>query len=264
MAPSDDVAAPLAGLTLIVTRPAAQSARFIALAEAAGAHCIAFPVLEIEPLPLDAGARNSAGSAHWDWLIFTSTNAVEHGLPLVAHAATARVVAVGRATERALQQRGLQVHARPESANSEGILALPEFATPAGQRVLLVKGRGGRDLLRTELERRGAIVEALEVYERKPAVATPEVRRAVHEALGSAPTCVAVTSSEVLEAFVELVGLEVARRALDVPLLLPGERVAATAQRLGWRGPILQASTAEDATMLATLRTHWPGRPRSA
>lgn len=264
MAPTDEADAPLTGLTLIVTRPAAQSARFIALAEAAGARCTAFPVLEIEPLPLDAAARDALGSTPWDWLIFTSTNAVEYGLPLLARATSARIVAVGRATERALQQRGAQVHARPDSANSEGILALPEFAAPVKQRVLLVKGCGGRDLLRTELERRGATVEALEVYVRKLAVPMPEARRAVDKALGAARVCVAVTSSEVLEAFVELVGADSALRALDAPLLLPGARVAATAQRLGWRGPILQAPTAEDATMLATLRTHWPGCTRPA
>ena len=264
MAPPAEVAAPLAGVTVIVTRPIAQSARFIALAEDAGARCVAFPVLEIEPLPLEDAARTAIASTRWDWLIFTSTNAVAYGLPLVAPASTARIVAVGRATERALLERGVDVHARPESANSEGILALPEFTTPAGQRVLLVKGRGGRDLLRTELDRRGASVEALEVYVRKLALPTAESHRAVRDALGSTQACVAVTSSEVLEAFVALVEPESALRALDAPLLLPGERVAATAHRLGWRGPIFQAPTAEDATMLTTLRTRWPGRMRPA
>jgi uncharacterized caspase-like protein len=39
----------------------------------------------------------------------------------------------------------------------------------------------------------------------------------------------------------------------DATLLVPGERVAASARSLGWRGPLVVAPSAEDGVMLATL-----------
>jgi uroporphyrinogen-III synthase len=46
----------------------------------------------------------------------------------------------------------------------------------------------------------------------------------------------------------------------DAPLLLPGDRVAAEARRLQWRGPLLVAGSAEDETMLAALQSWAAGQ----
>ena len=50
-----------------------------------------------------------------------------------------------------------------------------------------------------------------------------------------------------------LVDVADAGRLVSRPLLLPGPRVAAVARRLDWRGPIVQAATAEDDAMLQAL-----------
>jgi uroporphyrinogen-III synthase len=255
------VTAPLAGITLVVTRPAAQAGPFIEQATTAGARCIAFPTLEIEPVAPDAAAQARLRSGGWDWAIFTSTNAVENGWAVLASASVTRLAAVGRATARALEARGRRVDARPESANSEGLLALPGLADMAGRRVLIVKGSGGRDLLRRELQARGAEVLELDVYRRRlatPAAATLQVLQGV---LGEQGTWIAVTSAEVLEAMLQLVAPESHAVLLDCALLAPGERVAATARRLGWRGPVVTSPTAEDAAMLEALRLHRRGAP---
>jgi len=39
----------------------------------------------------------------------------------------------------------------------------------------------------------------------------------------------------------------------DTTLLVPGERVAASARAQGWRGPLVVAASAEDAAMAAAL-----------
>jgi uroporphyrinogen-III synthase len=255
------VSGPLTGITLVVTRPAAQAERFLALATAAGARCVPFPTLVIEPVPPDAAALQRARAHEWDWIVYTSANAVEHGVSwLPLRTTTAHSIAVGQATERALRSHGFEVDARPEAANSEGILALDAFAQPAGQRVLIVKGRGGRDLLHTELAARGADVHELEVYVRKRALPTEASSNALHDALAGEHTFIAVTSADVLEALLDLVPPADAARVCDVPLVVPGARVAAAARRLGWRGPVVQSTTAEDAAMLEALRMHRDGR----
>ena len=69
---------PLAGVVVVVTRPAAQAARFAAMTEAAGARPLLFPTIAIEPVALDAAARERLVPDRYDWTVYTSANAVEH------------------------------------------------------------------------------------------------------------------------------------------------------------------------------------------
>jgi uroporphyrinogen-III synthase len=255
------VSTPLAGLTVVVTRPAAQAGRFIELATAAGADCVAFPTLVIERLPPGPDTRAQLQRQDWDWAIYTSTNAVEAAAAQGPLPHASRTAAVGRATERALAALGVAVDARPESANSEGLLALPEFGAVAGSRVLIVKGRGGRDLMRQRLGERGAEVTEVALYERRVADPGPASLAALRAALELGPDCcVAVTSEEILAALLRVVPAADARGLRDVALVVPGERVARAARDShGWRGPVFVAATAEDAAMLDALRRHRTG-----
>jgi uroporphyrinogen-III synthase len=244
----------LDGVTVVVTRPAAQAARFIELATAAGATCLAYPTLLIEPLALSPETLAQLQQRRWDWAIFTSTNAVSLAFANLARPPAAQHAAIGRATARALEQAGVNVDARPENATSEGLLALPEFAQLAGGNVLLVKGAGGRDLLPTELRLRGATVLELEVYRRVVAEPAPAAAAALHEALDDGRrVIVTVTSAEILRALLDGVATADAARLREQPLVVPGSRVALEAMRQGWTGPLTHAATAEDAAMIAAL-----------
>ncbi|MDH5175140.1 MAG: uroporphyrinogen-III synthase [Gammaproteobacteria bacterium] len=256
----------LDGVTVVVTRPAAQSARFIELATAAGATCLAYPTLLIEPLALAPETLAQLQQRRWDWAVFTSTNAVSLALANVARPLAAKNAAVGRATARALEQAGVTVDARPENATSEGLLALPEFAQMTGRSVLLVKGAGGRDLLPTELRIRGAAVLELEVYRRVVSEPTAAAAAALHDALGSGrPVIVTVTSAEILRALLDGVASADAARLREQPLVVPGSRVALEALRQGWTGPLTHAATAEDEAMISALaRAAATGPPPAA
>jgi uroporphyrinogen-III synthase len=50
--------------------------------------------------------------------------------------------------------------------DSEGLLALIEFAAPAGKRVVIFRGGAGRDLLADTLAARGAHVTCVDCYRR--------------------------------------------------------------------------------------------------
>ncbi len=250
------MSAPLAGYAVVVTRPAAQADRLIALLREQGAVTVAFPTLVIEPVaPEPAVQASCATPGAFDWVVYTSANAVEHGIAALGRPGQARVAAIGRATARALEARGLPVDALPASgADTEALLAHPEFASLVGRRVLLVKGAGGRDALRAGLVGRGATVALAEVYRRQPAVPTAHALQELQQLPRSATTLVtAATSVEVLESLLALAPAAVLPALLDAALLVPGERVAGAARRLGWRGPVMVAPSAEDAVMLATL-----------
>ena len=245
---------PLAGVTVVVTRPRAQAARFAALVSEAGATPLLLPALAIEAVELDAGARASLAPDGFDWTIYTSANSVESSLRQLPRPTRTRIAAVGRGTARALAEHGLVVQAVPATtADSEGLLALDAFASIAGRRILILKGEGGRTLLREELERRGATVVTGDLYRRVPAAPDAAALADLGRALDSGAVVVAVTSAESLAALLAAIPDARLPRLRDATLLVPGERVGAAARTQRWRGPVHVAASAEDAAMAAAL-----------
>jgi uroporphyrinogen-III synthase len=260
------VTAALAGLTVVVTRPRRQAGPFLDAVAAAGGTAIALPSIDIEPVRLGAAERERCTPDAHDWTIYTSANAVEASFGQLPPPVHCRVAAVGRATARALESHGIVVHALPAGrADSEGLLALPVFADLKGRRVLIVRGTGGREFLREQLQSRGASVHVAEVYRREAATPDPAALAAIESALSrdASRAVVAVTSVEVLDGLLDTLPDALGERVRACALLVPGARVAHAASERRWVGPILESPTAEDAVMLATLST-WaaqPGRP---
>jgi uroporphyrinogen-III synthase len=257
------VTRPLAGVTIVVTRPRAQAARFATLVSEAGGTPLLLPALEIEPVELDLASRARLAPDAFDWTIYTSANSVESSLRQLPRPTRTRIAAVGRGTARALAERDLAVHAVPtRTADSEGLLALDAFASVAGRRILILKGEGGRTLLRDELERRGADVATADLYRRVPASLDAAALAALGRACDCGAVVIAVTSAESLAALLESIPPDQVPRLRDATLLVPGERVAAVARAHRWRGPLQVASSAEDAAMAAALlEAVPPGRP---
>jgi uroporphyrinogen-III synthase len=248
------VTAPLAGVTVVVTRPRAQSAPFAALVTDAGGTPLLLPALEIEPIELDAASRARLAPDGYDWTIYTSANAVLHSMRQLPRPTHSRIAAIGQATARALEEQGLIVHAVPPSASeSEGLLALDAFAQPDRLRILIVKGEGGRRLLREEFTRRGAAVETADVYRRVHARADAAILEELGQAIAGGRVVVAATSAETLDALLAMVPESRVPRLREATLLVPGERIAAAARDRRWRGPLVVATSAEDATMAAAL-----------
>jgi uroporphyrinogen-III synthase len=248
------VTRPLAGVTVVVTRPRAQAARFATLVSEAGATPLLLPALEIEPVELDAGARARLTPDGFDWTIYTSANSVESSLRQLPRPTRTRIAAVGRGTARALAEHGLVVEAVPATtADSEGLLELDAFASIAGRCILILKGEGGRTLLREQLERRGATVVTGDLYRRVPAAPDAAAVGGLGRALDRGAVVLAVTSAESLAALLAAIPDDRLPRLRDATLLVPGERVAAAARAQRWRGPVHVAASAEDAAMAAAL-----------
>jgi uroporphyrinogen-III synthase len=244
----------LAGWTVIVTRPAHQAAGLATQLEAAGARVVAWPTLAIDALPIDAAQRDRWSPERYDWLIYTSANAVEHGLRHWPRPERARVAAIGRATARALRARGVDVDVTPAgSADSEGLLATPALSTVQGQRILVVTGTGGRGALRDVLVSRGAEVAVAELYSRRPVTPTVEAVDALDRELSAARVVATSTSVEILDALLHGLPLRLHPALVRHALLVPGERVAAAALAVGWEGPLIVSDSAEDDNLVAAL-----------
>jgi len=248
------VTAPRARPSVVVTRPEGQAGPLIDALRAAGARVIALPGIAIEPVAIEPERVRQWDPDRFDWTIFTSANAVQYFPAAQAHWQS-RVACVGRATARALAARGIRADALPEQRfDTEGLLALPELAAPAGQRILIVRGIGGRELLREELQRRGALVTIAEVYRRTRPEAPEPVLEELRQALESGTEVITLASSvEVLEGLLAQLPAGTVETLRSRLLVVPGERVARAVQALGWEGPLRLATSADDASMIAAL-----------
>lgn len=189
-------AAPLSGRTVVVTRARHQADALGDLLEARGARVFFFPMIRIVP-PEDRGPLNRAVARHianpvYDWIIFTSANAVQPFVEAIESSSAdplghpridlrpalrpARILAVGPATADALARSGLRPDLVPDDFVGEGVLeALERELVLEGEwegsglgRVLLPRAAHARPLLPEALRARGASVDIVEAYRTVP------------------------------------------------------------------------------------------------
>ena len=122
---------PLAGLTVLVPRSRDQASGFSALLRDRGAEPLEVPTIEIHPVAstarLDQAVRDLA-AGRYDWMALTSVNGVAavrarvEALGLGPQAlTTAKVAAVGPATEAALRDWGVDPDLVPEVATTAAL-----------------------------------------------------------------------------------------------------------------------------------------------
>jgi uroporphyrinogen III methyltransferase/synthase len=174
-------ARPLFGKRILVTRPKQQAGDLVDRLEAMGAEAIEAPMIRIVP-PEDYGPLDEA-CAHagdYDWIIFSSANAVDAFVDRLLKGPTdlralkgVRLCVVGPTTGGRLARFGLKVDLTPPEYRAEAIVrALGEAGDVKGQKILLPHGDIGREVVTEELRKQGA--EVTEVIAYRTLVAEPE------------------------------------------------------------------------------------------
>ncbi|HTG17430.1 MAG TPA: uroporphyrinogen-III synthase [Blastocatellia bacterium] len=170
---------PLAGKTVLVTRPLTQSSGITRLLEQGGAsvvHCAAIEI--IPPSSWEAIDRAIRKIESYDWLVFTSANGPQFFFDRFAEV-PARVFqppihqsicAIGPATAKAIEAAGTRVDLVVRESTAEGVLReiierVGSQVAIRGLRFLLPGARQARDFLPVELRRLGAQVDAVEAYQ---------------------------------------------------------------------------------------------------
>lgn len=167
----------------MVTRAAHQASSLGDALAARGLTVVAIPAIALET-PSDEYASLHAALERldeFDWLLFTSANAVEvfarECEEVGADEVPCRIGSIGAATSRALKGAGLQVSLQPASAVSE---AFAEELRPyvRHQQVLLVQAESARDILPRSLSAAGAQVHVVAAYRTVvPAKSAEAIRR---------------------------------------------------------------------------------------
>jgi uroporphyrinogen-III synthase len=254
---------PLAGKTIVVTRPQAQAGPLAAAIAAQGGQPLIFPLLEIAPAadvqPLAVAVSRLAD---YSLAVFISPNAVDYAVPAIlargAWPVGLQPAAVGQGTVKALAAHGIAGCVAPsERFDSEALLAMPELAIErvAGRRIAIFRGDGGRELLADTLRARGAAVDCVTCYRRSgPAGDVAPLLAAWRAGKLDALT---VSSSEGLRYLVNLLDAEGRSYLQKTPVFVPHARIADNARALGLSNIIL--TDAADAGIVAGLRAYnWP------
>jgi uroporphyrinogen-III synthase len=214
---------PLAGIRVLVGRARHQAGSLSAELRKHGAQVLEIPFIEIRKprsfRSLDFALKNLNT---YDWLILTSVNGVDAMWERMeklakskkpsksqwrksASAPAFRVAAIGPATKKAIEQRGLKVDIVPKEYVAESVVRSLKGKVK-GKRVLLVRAKVARDVIPRELRKSGAHVDVVEAYE---TVVPQSSRRRIQAALKNPkkrPNVVTFTSSSTVKNFVELLG----------------------------------------------------------
>ena len=227
---------PLSGRKVLVTRPQQQAKTLADLIIQQGGEAISFPVIQINKLDIGSETNNSLFDT--DIIIFVSRNAVQYFFTDAARelAESTTVVAVGKGTAAVLHQHGITHASHPTHAiGSEGVLMMPELENVSGNKIVIVRGRGGRELLADTLTARGAKISYIEVYERVLARLTDEQCK---QAL-TADTLVCTSVAGVTN--LPLLLKQDIDRVLLTPLIVLSERIKHHALSLGFKAVMVSA-----------------------
>jgi uroporphyrinogen III methyltransferase/synthase len=280
-------AAPLAGRTVMVTRTREQAAALAGLLESFGATVVPFPVITIVD-PDDWGPADRAIThlADYDWLVLTSTNAVDRflararsseafrGIKLsqATAASGTRVAAVGSATAARLAERGVEVTVVPDDFRAEGLVEMfrsvlaggeapeapivgnapspPSGLPPGSWRVLIPRAAEAREILPETLREMGHVVDVVPVYRTVPAKPN---RRGLDRLRGGSIDAITFTSGSTVRFFLaalEGAGLDPAQLTAGVVLASIGPVTTAALVKHGLKADV----EAVESTMASLSR----------
>jgi uroporphyrinogen III methyltransferase/synthase len=221
---------PLFGKRIVITRSREQSVELVDLLESLGAEPIEAPMIRVMP-PDDYTSLDKAvaEAATFDWIVFTSTNAVESfmrrlsaGDGDIRDLKGVKLVAIGPATAERLARFGVKVDLQPAESRAEAIVqSLRALGDLEGRRFLLPRADIAREVLPEELRRAGADVTEVVAYRTVLAEiereGDPDIYRMLLE---SRVDVVTFTSASTVKNFVQVFGAD------QAPDLLRGTMVA--------------------------------------
>ncbi len=261
---------PLLGKTVVVTRAREQASTTVAMLEYEGAEVIECPTIEIRPLAETEKASLQeavANMGRYHWLIFTSANGVRCFMEELfsmgfdtRQLAPVKLAAIGPATAEALHHYSLKADFVPEKFVAESVAeGLIQQGNMQGSRILLARAKEARDVLPVELEKAGAQVDVVPVYETVPhAGQIDDVIKRIEEC---SLDCVSFASSSTVHNFLTYIPAETLRQHPEIHLACIGPVTAKTLESYGLQVDI-QAEEYTLPSLVAAISKTLGAKPR--
>src|SRR5438552_14472852 len=224
----------LTGICVLVGRARHQAEALSSGLRKLGAKVIEIPFIEIRRprsyKPLDLALRNVHD---YDWLILTSVNGVDAVWGRLSklrlnkkHLQHLKIAAIGPATRKAIEKRGLKVHIVPEEYVAESVVTSLRHRVK-GKCVLLARAKIARDVIPRELRKLGAEVDVVEAYETVIPLSSTRRLLALLRDPKRRPNVITFTSSSTVRNFVALLSAKSRRQErLGHAALLDGIKFA--------------------------------------
>ncbi|MCA1318729.1 uroporphyrinogen-III synthase [Bacillus tianshenii] len=220
---------PLADKCILITRSKEQASYFSKQVQKLGGTPLEVPLIQFSlPANLEKVASElEEAVAHYEWLVFTSVNGVNHFFQLHNKPLTNKIAAVGSKTKEALAARGYETDLVPSSYSAENLVEeISCRLDPSQDKLALIQGNLARPVLREELLRLGYNVKRITVYENKPlSLAKEEIEAVVQKKLD----LITFTSPSTVHNFKKAFGL------LDVPVAVIGPITEKAAVQAGFK-----------------------------
>ncbi len=221
---------PLFGRKIIVTRTREQASELVAGLEEAGANCLEYSTINIEPVAnYDVLDSELERLNEYHWILFTSLNGVKYFFDrLYAKGMDARdmkgpdIAVVGKSTADYLLTYGLNADLIPGIFTGEGLAESLLDQGVEGRNILIPRAQQAREILPETLRGAGAQVTVAPVYQNVPPQGRKEALRAELEA--GEVDMITFTSSSTVRNFLTMVDAEDQE---DLKRLLTGVRIAA-------------------------------------
>ncbi len=264
---------PLFGRRIIVTRSREQGGELIEMLEERGAQTISAPTIRItapeDGAPLDAAV---GAVSRFDWIVFTSTNAVDSFMTRLLEQGDVRdlkgirIATVGPSTASRVNRYGIRVDLTPGEYRADGLIdALAAISPVRNAKVLLPRSDIGREVIADDLRTAGAEVTDVVAYRTLLAEGERDSDRDVYRMLLDGEIdAITFTSASTVRNFAQIHGEDQAADLLrDVVVACIGPVTAEAAHQLGIAATIMpERYTIPD--LVDTLVEHFRGRePRA-
>ena len=249
---------PLSQIKALITRPKNSGDSLIQKIKALGGEASSLPMLTLEPsLPSQNQIEALTPIQKYQHIIVTSMNAAQFAAQflrqqfLLVLPKTAWY-AIGPSTAQAISKyintySRINVYQTKTSHTSESLLALANLKKVSGEHVLLIKGKGGRQLITQVLSQRGAKVTTFAAYQRLPI--TYEAKKIEHLFKKQRFNVILCHSGETMLNLCHNVSFSLLNKCT---IVVPSERVVQIATtKLNTN--ILNSKGANDRAMLETL-----------
>lgn len=250
----------LLGKTILITRALSQELR--TGLEVAGARVLECPAIAIVPVDdwseVDRAARNINT---YDWLIFTSANAVDlfmRRVDGVGVRCNIPIAVIGSGTARTLVSWDLEPSRVPLKFRAESLLeTFP--GDMRDMRILIPRAETARELLPEEMRRRGAVVDVVTVYRTEKSPGLADLR----SHLGAEHIdAIVFTSPSAVRYFGEELGddLVPSLRSIPIAVIGPVAREAVTAAGLD---AVIQPERATIEDLIQSIRSYFNNQRES-
>lgn len=161
----------LAGQRILITRAPQQAEEMATLIKERGGSVLEIPVLDFKSVPIQSSIESPIEHlANYQWLVFTSTNAVRFFLKLISESNKSlpshiKIAVVGKKTAEVVQHYQLPIHLIPETYTSIGLVKAFRELGVGPQVMLLPQGQLAKPALPNALEKDGHHVTTITVYE---------------------------------------------------------------------------------------------------